>query len=61
MASSWSRITETHKLEWSGIPPGGRSVDVPFCAIFVFDEERLLSERLYFDFASLLTQLGVLS
>jgi steroid delta-isomerase-like uncharacterized protein len=55
------RFTGTHKLEWSGIPPSGRSVDVPFCAIFVFDEERLLSERLYFDFATLLRQLGVLS
>jgi len=55
------RFTGTHKLEWSGIPPTGRSVDVPFCAIFVFEEERLLSERLYFDFATLLRQLGVLS
>src|SRR5215472_10886490 len=55
------RFTGTHKLEWSGIPPTGRSVDVPFCAIFVFDKELLLSERLYFDFATLLRQLGVLS
>jgi hypothetical protein len=44
-----------------GFPATGRRVDVPFCAIFVFEEERLLSERLYFDLATLLRQLGVLS
>jgi hypothetical protein len=33
---------------------------VPFCAIFVFEEERRLSERLDFDFATLLRQLGIL-
>jgi steroid delta-isomerase-like uncharacterized protein len=55
------RFTGTHKHEWSGIPATGRPVDVPFCALFVFEEDRLVSERLYFDFATLLRQLGVLS
>jgi len=54
------RFTGTHKRDWSGIPATGRSVDVPFCALFVFEEDRLVSERLYFDFATLLRQLGVL-
>jgi len=55
------RFTGTHKRDWSGIPATGRSVDVPFCALFVFEAERLVSERLYFDFATLLRQLGVLA
>ena len=55
------RFGGTHEQPWAGIPATGRRVDVPFCAIFVFEEDRLLSERLYFDFATLLRQLGVLS
>jgi steroid delta-isomerase-like uncharacterized protein len=55
------RFTGTHKHDWSGIPATGRAVDVPFCALFIFEEDRLMSERLYFDFATLLRQLGVLS
>ena len=53
-------FTGTHKHDWSGIPATGRAVNVPFCAIFVFEEDRCLGERLYFDFATLLRQLGVL-
>lgn len=55
------RFTGTHEREWAGIPATGRSVDVPFCAIFVFEEDRCVSERLYFDFATMLRQLGVMS
>jgi len=55
------RFTGTHKSDWSGIPATGRTVDVPFCALFVFEEDRLISERLYFDFATMLRQLGVLA
>ncbi len=54
-------FTGTHKHDWSGIPATGRTVDVPFCALFIFEEDRLISERLYFDFATLLRQLGVLA
>lgn len=55
------RFTGTHQHDWSGIPATGRTVDVPFCALFIFEEDRLISERLYFDFATLLRQLGVLA
>ena len=55
------RFTGTHQHDWSGIPATGRTVDVPFCALFIFEDDRLLNERLYFDFATLLRQLGVLS
>ena len=54
-------FTGTHEHEWAAIPATGRAVDVPFCAIFVFDDDRLVSERLYFDFATMLRQLGVIS
>lgn len=55
------RFTGTHKHDWSGIPATGRTVDVPFCALFIFEEDRLIGERLYFDFATLLRQLGVMA
>ncbi len=53
-------ITGTHDGEWAGIPPTGRRVEVPGAAIFEFDEDRLLCEKVYMDFAAVLTQIGVL-
>jgi len=53
-------ITGTHDGEWAGIPPTGRRVEVPVAAIFEFDEDRLLCEKVYWDFAAVLTQIGVL-
>lgn len=53
-------ITGTHDGEWAGLPPTGRHVAVPIAAIFEFDEDRLLCEKVYMDFASMLTQIGVL-
>ncbi len=53
-------ITGTHDGEWAGIPPTGRRVEVPVAAIFEFDEDRLLCEKVYMDFAAVLTQIGVL-
>jgi steroid delta-isomerase-like uncharacterized protein len=53
-------ITGIHDGEWAGIPPTGRRVEVPVAAIFEFDEDRLLCEKVYMDFAAVLTQIGVL-
>jgi steroid delta-isomerase-like uncharacterized protein len=53
-------ITGTHDGEWAGIPPTGRRIEVPVAAIFEFDEDRLLCEKVYMDFAAVLTQIGVL-
>jgi steroid delta-isomerase-like uncharacterized protein len=53
-------ITGTHDGEWAGIPPTGRRIEVPAAAIFEFDEDRLLCEKVYMDFAAVLTQIGVL-
>jgi steroid delta-isomerase-like uncharacterized protein len=54
------RITGTHDGEWAGIPPTGRRVEVPVAAIFEFDEDRLICEKVYLDMAAALTQIGVL-
>jgi steroid delta-isomerase-like uncharacterized protein len=53
-------ITGTHDGEWAGIPPTGRRVEVLVATIFEFDEDRLLCEKVYMDFAAVLTQIGVL-
>jgi steroid delta-isomerase-like uncharacterized protein len=53
-------ITGTHDGECAGIPPTGRRIEVPVAAIFEFDEDRLLCEKVYLDFATVLTQIGVL-
>ena len=54
------RITGTHDGEWAGIPPTGRRLEFPIVGIFEFDGDRLLCEKVYFDMASVLTQMGVL-
>ena len=51
------RFTGTQNGPWAGLPPSGRSVDVRFCAVFDFDEDRMLCERLYFDLATMMRQL----
>jgi steroid delta-isomerase-like uncharacterized protein len=54
------RITGTHGGEFAGVPATGRQVDYPAVAIFEFEEDRLLCEKVYFDGATILTQIGVL-
>ena len=54
------RIRGTHDGGWAGIPPTGRHVEFPVVAIFEFDGDRLLCEKVYFDMATVLTQIGVL-
>lgn len=55
-----SLLTGTHGGEWAGIPATGRRVAVPVAAIFEFDGDRLLCEKVYLDFAAVLTQIGAL-
>jgi steroid delta-isomerase-like uncharacterized protein len=52
------QITGTHRDTWAGVPASGKQVDFPICAIFHFDEDRLVSETVYFDHATLLAQIG---
>jgi steroid delta-isomerase-like uncharacterized protein len=55
-----ARITGTHDGEFAGIPPTGKPIDVRMAAIFEFDEDRLLCEKVYYDIATILTQVGIL-
>jgi steroid delta-isomerase-like uncharacterized protein len=55
-----ARITGTHKGEFNGVPPTGKPIDIPMAGMFEFDEDRLLCEAVYWDVATLLTQIGVL-
>jgi steroid delta-isomerase-like uncharacterized protein len=48
----------TNLGELYGMPPTGKAFRVPVIAVFFFDEDRITNERVYFDAASLLTQIG---
>lgn len=53
------RITGTHKGAWRGLPATGNTVDFPLCSVFSFDaENNLAGERIYYDRAAVLRQLG---
>ena len=52
-------LTGTHLGGFRGLPATGRSFSCRMAAIFEFDGDRLLSERVYFDQATILRQLGV--
>jgi steroid delta-isomerase-like uncharacterized protein len=49
----------THEGPLRGLPPTGRKFEMRFCAVFVFEEERLVCERVYFDQNTVLRQLGI--
>ncbi len=41
-----------------GLEPTGKSFRVPIVALFFFEGDRIVNERIYFDSASLLNQIG---
>ena len=49
----------THDGPFRGLPPTGRRFEMRFCAVFLFDEDRLVCERVYFDSNTVLRQLGI--
>jgi steroid delta-isomerase-like uncharacterized protein len=49
----------THLGPLRGLPPTGRSFRCQMTAFFVFDGDRLVNERVYFDQATILRQLGL--
>ena len=53
------RFTGTHLGPWRGLPATGRRIDFPICIAFLFEEDRMMCERTYFDIGTLLRQLGV--
>jgi steroid delta-isomerase-like uncharacterized protein len=52
-------LTGTHLGNYRGLPPTGRHYTCPMVAVFVFEEDRLVCERVYFDASTLLRQLGI--
>jgi steroid delta-isomerase-like uncharacterized protein len=53
-------ITGTHRGTWRGLLATGRHVSFPLCCIFTFDEnDRIAGEKIYYDRATVLRQLGV--
>jgi steroid delta-isomerase-like uncharacterized protein len=49
----------THLGPYRGLPPTGRKFEMRFCALFLFDDDRLVCERVYFDAGTVLRQLGI--
>jgi steroid delta-isomerase-like uncharacterized protein len=50
----------THEGSFRGLPPTGRSFEMRFISLFLFeDEDSLVCERVYFDPSSITRQLGI--
>jgi steroid delta-isomerase-like uncharacterized protein len=49
----------THDGSLRGIPPTGRSFTCRCAAFFLFEDDRLVCERTYFDAGTILRQLGL--
>ena len=53
-------IRGRHCGTWRGLPATGRQVSFPLCGVYTFDtDNRLAGEKIYYDRATVLQQLGV--
>ena len=53
-------IRGRHLGPWRGLPATGAQIEFPLCGIYTFDnDDRLAGERIYYDRATVLRQLGV--
>jgi steroid delta-isomerase-like uncharacterized protein len=57
LVEAWLR--GTHLGPFRGLPPTGRKFQMRFLAMFLFEEDRLVCERVYFDVGTVLRQLGI--
>ena len=48
----------TNLGEFYGLPPTGKSFRVPVIAVFSFEDDRITNERIYFDAATQVNQIG---
>lgn len=53
-----ARMTGTHRAAWAGLPPKGGRMDLRVACVFDFEDDRLVNETVYFDFAALQRQLS---
>jgi steroid delta-isomerase-like uncharacterized protein len=49
----------THEGAFRGLPPTGKSFRCRMAAVFLFEGDHLVCERVYFDAATILRQLGI--
>ena len=49
----------THLGSFRGLPATGREFEMRFCAMFLFEGDELVCERVYFDAGTILRQLGI--
>jgi steroid delta-isomerase-like uncharacterized protein len=49
----------THRGPFLGVAPTGRAFTCRMVALFVFDGDRIVCERVYFDAVTILRQLGI--
>jgi steroid delta-isomerase-like uncharacterized protein len=52
-------VRGTHRGPLRSLPPTGRSFELPILSIFLFDDDKLVCERVYFDQSTMLRQLGI--
>jgi steroid delta-isomerase-like uncharacterized protein len=52
-------VRGTHLGPFRGLPATGRSYEVRIMAMFAFEDDRLVCERVYFDANTVLRQLGI--
>jgi carboxymethylenebutenolidase len=57
------KFTHTSEIDWMlpGVNPTGRRVEIPLVAIVRFVDGKVAHEHIYWDQASVLVQIGVLS
>jgi steroid delta-isomerase-like uncharacterized protein len=54
-------IRGRHLGTWRGLPATGRQIEFPLCGVYTFDNSnRLAGEKIYYDRATVLRQLGLL-
>jgi len=49
----------THRGSFLGVPPTGRAFTCRMLALFLFEHDRIVCERVYFDSVTILRQLGI--
>lgn len=54
-----ARFMGTHKGDLMGIPPTGKSVEVPFSVIYKVDQDKISKSWLFLDQMELMNQLGL--
>jgi steroid delta-isomerase-like uncharacterized protein len=52
-------VSGTHLGTYHGLPPTGRFLRIRVCGIYVFEEDRLVCERVYYDLMTVLRGLGL--